>query len=57
MQTNFNKTISILGCGWLGHPLAKFLISENFIVKGSTTTISKLISLVFKKALHVLGWF
>lgn len=32
-----NKTVSILGCGWLGLPLAKALIKEGFIVKGSTT--------------------
>jgi nucleoside-diphosphate-sugar epimerase len=35
------KQISILGCGWLGLPLAKFLVSEGFIVKGSTTTERK----------------
>ena len=31
-------TISILGCGWLGFPLAKKLISEGFRVKGSVRT-------------------
>jgi len=36
------KQISILGCGWLGLPLAKKLLSKGFSVKGSTTTISKL---------------
>jgi nucleoside-diphosphate-sugar epimerase len=30
-------TVSILGCGWLGLPLAEFLISKGFTVKGSTT--------------------
>lgn len=35
------KTISILGCGWLGFPLAQFLISKGFIVKGSTATRDK----------------
>jgi nucleoside-diphosphate-sugar epimerase len=34
--------ISILGCGWLGLPLAKALISNQFSVKGSTTSESKL---------------
>lgn len=34
--------ISILGCGWLGLPLAKALISNSFSVKGSTTSSSKL---------------
>lgn len=34
--------ISILGCGWLGFPLAKALISEGFEVYGSTTSEIKL---------------
>ena len=34
--------ISILGCGWLGFPLAKALISGGFFVKGSTTSSEKL---------------
>lgn len=33
--------ISILGCGWLGLPLAKNLIENQFKVKGSTTSESK----------------
>ncbi|NTW49260.1 MAG: NAD(P)H-binding protein [Chlorobiales bacterium] len=37
-----NETISIFGCGWLGLPLAKFLISQGYGVKGSTTTAEKL---------------
>lgn len=37
--------ISILGCGWLGIPLAENLISKGFIVKGSTTSKEKLNSL------------
>nr|WP_298660015.1 NAD(P)H-binding protein [uncultured Flavobacterium sp.] len=36
------KTISILGCGWLGLPLAKSLLSKGYEVKGSTTSKSKL---------------
>lgn len=36
------KQISILGCGWLGLPLAKALLKEGFSVKGSTTSIEKL---------------
>ncbi len=36
------KTVSILGCGWLGLPLAKRLQLEDFHLKGSTTTKSKL---------------
>ena len=35
------KQISILGCGWLGLPLAKHFISKNYEVKGSTTTQEK----------------
>ena len=38
---NQNK-IAILGCGWLGLPLAKKLISKNFIVRGSTTSKDKI---------------
>lgn len=34
--------ISILGCGWLGFPLAKAFIQKGFAVKGSTTTAEKL---------------
>lgn len=35
-------SVSILGCGWLGFPLAKKLIDQGFEVKGSTTTDSKI---------------
>jgi len=34
--------IGIIGCGWLGLPLAKEFISNNYKVKGSTTTKEKL---------------
>ncbi len=34
--------ISILGCGWLGLPLAKALLENGFWVKGSTTSVEKL---------------
>lgn len=37
-----HKNISILGCGWLGLPLAKALIGNNFSVKGSTTSQEKI---------------
>ena len=36
------KQISILGCGWLGLPLAKTLIKNNFLVNGSTTSENKI---------------
>ena len=37
--------ISILGCGWLGLPLAKALLKNGFSVKGSTTSVDKLLVL------------
>jgi nucleoside-diphosphate-sugar epimerase len=36
------KHISILGCGWLGFPLAKSLLKKGFLVKGSTTSVEKI---------------
>ncbi|MXO07377.1 NAD-dependent epimerase/dehydratase family protein [Flavobacterium sp. HBTb2-11-1] len=36
------KKISILGCGWLGLPLAKTLIAKGNSVNGSTTSENKL---------------
>ncbi len=39
------KQVSILGCGWLGLPLAAALIENKFVVKGTTTTQDKLILL------------
>lgn len=44
-----NKSkISLLGCGWLGFPLALNLISRGFQVKASTTSQDKLT--IFKEA-------
>lgn len=37
-----SKTVSIIGCGWLGFPLAERLISAGYIVKGSSRTVEKL---------------
>ncbi len=34
--------ISILGCGWLGLPLGKYLVENGHSVKGSTTSESKI---------------
>lgn len=34
--------ISILGCGWLGLPLAKALVKNDYLVSGSTTSIEKI---------------
>jgi nucleoside-diphosphate-sugar epimerase len=39
------ENISILGCGWLGFPLAKSLLTKGFSVKGSTTTLDKISAL------------
>jgi nucleoside-diphosphate-sugar epimerase len=36
------KKISILGCGWLGLPLAKSLLEQGFLVNGSTTSTEKI---------------
>lgn len=36
------RQISILGCGWLGLPLAKSLLKKGFLVKGSTTSLEKI---------------
>ncbi len=33
--------ISVLGCGWLGLPLAKSLVSKGYSVNGSTTSADK----------------
>ena len=37
-----SRTISVLGCGWLGLPVAKELISQGYQVKGSTTSAAKI---------------
>nr|WP_315197772.1 SDR family NAD(P)-dependent oxidoreductase [uncultured Flavobacterium sp.] len=39
------KHISLLGCGWLGLPLSKALLTNDFSVKGSTTSESKISNL------------
>lgn len=36
------QTISILGCGWLGFPLAKYLLKKGYKIKGSTTSENKI---------------
>ena len=37
-----SKTIGVLGCGWLGYPLALSLLDKGFVVRGTTTSSSKL---------------
>ena len=39
------NSISILGCGWFGEPLAEALLEKEYNVKGSTTSGEKLKSL------------
>jgi nucleoside-diphosphate-sugar epimerase len=36
------ERISILGCGWLGLPLATTLLENGYSVRGSTTTLEKI---------------
>ncbi|MFC4723023.1 NAD-dependent epimerase/dehydratase family protein [Geojedonia litorea] len=40
-----NTQITIIGCGWLGLPLAQHLIKLNYKVKGSTTSLAKIATL------------
>lgn len=42
---NKNNSISILGCGWLGLPLAIRLKEQGYHVKGSTTSTEKIAEL------------
>ena len=42
MKKEEREKIAILGCGWLGLPLAKSLLSKRYEVAGSTTSESKL---------------
>lgn len=37
-----SKSIGVLGCGWLGFPLAQNLVKEGFEVHGTTTSESKM---------------
>lgn len=39
---NNKNSISVLGCGWLGFPLAMSLIKKGYTIKGSTTSVEKL---------------
>jgi nucleoside-diphosphate-sugar epimerase len=38
-------TVAVLGCGWLGLPLARALVEEGYRVHGSTTTPVQLLTL------------
>ncbi|MGB5188607.1 NAD(P)-binding domain-containing protein [Robiginitalea sp.] len=43
-----SKVIGILGCGWLGTPLAEFLLAKGYRVRGSTTREEKVAQLFQK---------
>lgn len=38
--------IAVLGCGWLGLPLAKSLLAKSYFINGSTTSIDKFPTIV-----------
>ncbi|MGB1042332.1 MAG: dTDP-glucose 4,6-dehydratase [Tenacibaculum sp.] len=55
MITVAMRDVSILGCGWLGLPLAIHLLKNDFAVKGSTTSVEKIIVLKEEKiAAHLV---
>ena len=37
-----SRNIGVLGCGWLGFPLARYLVGKNYEVHGTTTSPDKL---------------
>ena len=41
VENEVKKKVSIVGCGWLGVPLAVQLLAEGYLVKGSTTSPEK----------------
>lgn len=47
-MNNTSKVVAILGCGWLGIPLAEKLLRNGYKIKGSTTTPEKLKALEAK---------
>lgn len=42
MIKNKKTTIGVLGCGWLGFPLAKKLLAEGYRVHGTTSRLEKI---------------
>ncbi len=52
-NSKLKEKISVIGCGWLGFPLAQYLVHEGFEVKGSTTSRAKLELL---KKHHIEGY-
>lgn len=51
------STIGILGCGWLGVPLGKYLQQLDYTVKGSRTSESGVVELQKKGNRGVLCCF
>ena len=45
MKSMSEQTVSVLGCGWLGLPLARQLIKMGYAVNGSTTSQDKMAAL------------
>lgn len=45
MSSNSQKKVSIIGCGWLGFSLGKFLLEKSYRIYGTTTTNAKLAEL------------
>jgi nucleoside-diphosphate-sugar epimerase len=45
-MTEKNKSVAVLGCGWLGLEVAIELVNNNFEVKGSTTSNEKVKTLI-----------
>jgi 3-hydroxyisobutyrate dehydrogenase-like beta-hydroxyacid dehydrogenase len=43
-----SKTIAIAGLGWLGMPLARKLMMQGYLVKGSVTSVKKASTLQLK---------
>jgi nucleoside-diphosphate-sugar epimerase len=41
-MTNTSKSITIIGCGWLGTPLARHFITQGWTVFGTTTSTDKI---------------
>ncbi len=41
LKNTLTNEVGILGCGWLGTPLAKCLVKKGFSVKGTTTSEDK----------------
>lgn len=46
IKIKLKNSISILGCGWLGEPLASHFINKKYSVKGSTTSENKIQKLI-----------